>query len=121
MPVEPFTVEVEEDRLETLADGQVDSEGDAWTEWQHNDLASLAHHAERAMAAFEAECFDVGADRLGDAQLVRCSPKGDVGLVVDLRSADVYRGGVLDDAFVFGVAVVPDDGAQPTGPPLPTR
>ena len=37
------------------------------------------------------------------------------GLIVDAGSADVYRRGVLDDAFFFGVAVEPDDRAQPTG------
>jgi hypothetical protein len=38
---------------------------------------------------------------------------GDVGLVVDAGSADVDRRGLLDDAFLFGVAVEPDDRAQP--------
>ena len=40
---------------------------------------------------------------------------GDVGLVVDARPADVHRRRVLDDAFFFGVAVEPDDRAQPAG------
>ena len=40
---------------------------------------------------------------------------GDVGLVVDPRSADVHRRGVLDEAFLLGVAVEPDDRAQPAG------
>ena len=40
---------------------------------------------------------------------------GDVGLVVDAWSADVHRRRVLDDAFLFGVAVEADDGAQPPG------
>ena len=39
---------------------------------------------------------------------------GDVGLVIDPWSADVHRRGVFDDAFFFGVAVEPDDRAQPT-------
>jgi hypothetical protein len=40
---------------------------------------------------------------------------GDVGLVVDARPTDVHGRGVLDDAFFFGVAVEPDDRAQPAG------
>ena len=36
-----------------------------------------------------------------------------MGLVVDARSTDVHRRGVLDHAFLFGVAVEPDDRAQP--------
>ena len=38
---------------------------------------------------------------------------GDVGLVIDFRSPDVHRRGVLDHAFLFGVAVEADDRAQP--------
>ena len=38
---------------------------------------------------------------------------GDVGLVVDAGSADVHGRGVLDDAFLLGVAVEADHGAQP--------
>jgi hypothetical protein len=37
-----------------------------------------------------------------------------VGLVIDTWAADVHRRGVLDDAFLCGVAVEPDDREQPT-------
>ena len=76
------------------------------------------------MAAFEAELFDVGADRFGDPQPVErqqaeqrmvtgaAEPGGDehgadlvavqagrVRLVVEARSADVHRGRDRDQAF----------------------
>ena len=54
-----------------------------------------------------------GGDQDG-AELVAVEV-GDVGLVVDARPADVHRRGVLDDTFFFGVAVEPDDRAQPAG------
>src|SRR5215207_7209560 len=38
---------------------------------------------------------------------------GDVGRVVDTRSSDVHRRGMLDDALLFGVAIEPNDRAQP--------
>jgi hypothetical protein len=38
----------------------------------------------------------------------------DVRLIVDPGAADVDSGGVFDDAFLFGVAVEPDDRAQPS-------
>jgi hypothetical protein len=48
---------------------------------------------------------------------------GDAGLVVDFRSTDVDRRGVLDHPFLLGVAVEPDERAQPAshrGPRLAT-
>jgi hypothetical protein len=39
----------------------------------------------------------------------------DMGLVVDTRPADVHRWRVVDDAFLFGVAVEADNGAQAAG------
>jgi hypothetical protein len=102
-------------------------------------LATLAYHGERAVAALESEGFDVGADRLGDPQPIRCQqrdqdvvtdraqPSGDqdgaefvavevgyVGLGVDPRSADVH-GGECSMTFFFGVTVEADDHAQSPG------
>ena len=135
------TVGVDEDRsLEPFADGQIDGAGDAWRQRHRDELAALAQHGQGAVPAFLAESFDVGADRFRHPQPVQRQQRhqgviawrgqaggdqdgaelvavevGDVGLVVDPRSADVHRRGVLDDAFLFGVAVEPDDRAQPAG------
>ena len=51
--------------------GQVDRSGDAWGEWHGEQLAALAQHGQSAAAAFLAERFDVGADRLRHAQPVQ--------------------------------------------------
>ena len=62
----------EEDRaLDPLTDSQVDSPGDAWSEWHRHQLAALAQHRQRAMAALQTEGLDVGADRLRHAQPVQ--------------------------------------------------
>ena len=92
------------------------------------------------MPAFLAQRLDVGADRLGHPQPIQRQQRhqgviawrrqasgdqdraelvavevGDMGLVVDPWPADVHRRRVLDHAFFFGVAVEPDDRAQPAG------
>ena len=54
-----------------------------------------------------------GSDQDG-AELVAVEV-GDVGLVVDPRPANVDRRRMLDDALLLGVAVEPDDRAQPAG------
>jgi hypothetical protein len=60
LPVETFAVVAEEDRpLDPFADGQVDSSGGARRERDGDDLAALAQHDEGAVAAFDAEGFDV--------------------------------------------------------------
>jgi hypothetical protein len=56
---------------------------------------------------------EAGGDQDG-AELVAVQV-GDMGLVVDAGPTDVHRRGVLDDAFLLGVAVEPDDRAQPAG------
>ncbi len=69
--VEALAVRPDEDRpLGPLTNGQVDRAGRAWRERDGDDLAALAEHREGAMAAFDAERFDVGAERFGDTQAV---------------------------------------------------
>lgn len=57
----------EDGAVHPLADGEVDGPGGAWRQRKRDDLAALAGHGERAMATFETECFDVGAEGLGSA------------------------------------------------------
>ena len=72
MAVEPFTVGVEEDRtFQPFTDRQVDCPGDAWSEGHRDQLAALAQHRQRAMAALQSEGLDVGTDRLRDTQPVQ--------------------------------------------------
>ena len=66
MAIESLPVGVDEDRpVEPFADGQIDRSGDTWGERHRDQLAALAQHGQGAVAAFLAEGFDVGADRLG--------------------------------------------------------
>ena len=101
-------------------------------------LPPLRTIGEGAVAAFETELFDVGADRFGHPQAVEreqaeqrmvagvAEPGGDehgadlvaveaggVRLVVEARAAHVHRGRHRDEAFLFGVAVEARDRAQP--------
>jgi len=72
MSVEPATVNVDEDRsVEALPDRQVDGPGHSWCERHGGDLAALAQHGQRPMTTFQAEGFDVGADRFGHPQPVQ--------------------------------------------------
>ena len=69
--VEPLTVPTQEDRaLHPLADGQVERTRSARGERDDDDLAPFPQHSQGAMAAFHAECRDVGAERLRDPQAV---------------------------------------------------
>ena len=116
--VEACAVVAEEDRsLAAFADREVDGAGGSGCERDGDDLAALAQDREGAVPAFEAERFDVRADRFGDAQPVEreqairawswglAEPGGDehgadfvavesgrVRLVVESRAADVHRG-----------------------------
>ena len=141
VPVQPLPVGGQEDRpVAAFADGQVDRPGGARRERDGDDLAALAGDHQGAVAAFEAEGLDVGADGFGDPQPVerqqrdqrvlggRAEPGGDqqradlvavqadrVRLVVQPGTADVRGRGVLEQFFLDGVAVEPGDGAQPAG------
>jgi hypothetical protein len=56
MPVDPFAVGSEEDRaFHTFPDGQVNSAGDAGSEWRRHQLAARAQHRQRAMPALHTE------------------------------------------------------------------
>jgi hypothetical protein len=69
--VESSSVTAQEDRsLDPLADGEIDGPGSAWCEWNGDGLAALAQHGQGAMAAFDAESFDVSTERFGDPQPV---------------------------------------------------
>ena len=69
--VEPAAVGAEEDRsFAAFADGEVDGPGGAGRERDGDDLAALAQDGQGAVAALEAEAFDVGAGRFGDPQPV---------------------------------------------------
>jgi hypothetical protein len=90
------------------------------------------------VAAFQAEPFDVGPDRLGHSQSIQrqqrdqrvltrtgeaCSDEhrptlitietGGVGLVVQAWPADMHRRRSLEQSFLDGVAVQGGDRAQP--------
>ena len=92
------------------------------------------------MASLDAECLDIGAGGLGDAQPVESQQRdqrmlgrrpqpgrdqqraeliavqaGGVRLVVLARPADVRGRGMVKELFLHGVLVEPGDGAQPPG------
>ena len=94
----------------------------------------------RAVATFEAERFDVGAERLGDPQAVEGEKRdqgvvpgrretggdqqraefvavkaGGVRLVVEPRPTDVDGRGVIDEPFFLGVTEETCDGAESSG------
>ena len=136
----------EEDRpLDPFADGQIDRPGGSGSERDSDDLAALAQHRERAVPPFEAERFDVGAERFGDTQAVdrqqgdervlarRGQPGSDeegadlvavqaggVRLVVQARPANMGRRRPLEQAFLFGVAVEAGHRAQATSDGCPS-
>jgi hypothetical protein len=127
---------LDEDRtIETVANGQVDG---SWGEWHRGGPSALADHRQRAMPPLQAERVDVGADRLGHAQPVQRKQRhqcmiprrreaggdqhgaelvaievGDLGLVVNPWPTDVHCRRMFDGTFVLGVAVEPDERAQP--------
>ena len=53
-----------------FTDGEVDGAGGAGRERDDHDLAAFAQDRQRAVAAFEAEGFDVGTGRFGDPETV---------------------------------------------------
>ena len=136
----------EEDRpLDPFADGEIDGPGGSRGERDGDDLAALAQHRERAVAPFEAERLDVGAERFGDPQPVdrqqgdervlagRGQPGSDeegadlvavqaggVRLVVQAGPADMRRRRPLEQALLFGVAVEAGDRAEPTSDRRPS-
>jgi hypothetical protein len=62
VPVEALPVRFDEDRAHgALTDGEIDRPGHPRCERQSGGLATLAHHGEGAVAALEAEGFDVGS------------------------------------------------------------
>jgi hypothetical protein len=118
VPVEALTATGQQDRaIGAFADDEVDRSRRARGEWHGDCLAALAKHHQRAVAAFQSESFDIGADRLGDAQPVQCQQRdqrmfagagqaggdkhrsefaaveiGGIGLVVQAGSANVDGG-----------------------------
>jgi hypothetical protein len=69
--VEAFAVRSEEDRpLDPFADGRVDRPIGSRRARDGDDLAALARHRERPVAALDAEGLDVGTERFRDAQAV---------------------------------------------------
>jgi hypothetical protein len=71
--VEAFTSPGEEDRaFVAFADGEVDGAGGARGERDDDNFAALAGDGQGAVAAFEAEVFDVRAERFGYPQAVQC-------------------------------------------------
>jgi hypothetical protein len=66
--VQPLAVAAQKDRaVDPFTDGQVDRASGPGREGDGDDLAALAQHGERAVASLEAECVDIGAERLGHA------------------------------------------------------
>ena len=64
---EPVAVDSDEGRvLEAIADGQIEGSGGPRCEGDGDGLAALAVHDQGPGASFEAELFDVDAERLGD-------------------------------------------------------
>ena len=73
VPIESVAVGAAEDRsFAAFTDGEIDRPRGAGRERDGHDLAALAQDRQGAVAAFEAELFDVGAGRFGDAQPVEC-------------------------------------------------
>ena len=69
--VEALAVAVYEDRpAHALPDREVDRPRCSRGQRDGHDLAALAQHGERAVAALEAERFDVGADGFRDSEAV---------------------------------------------------
>jgi hypothetical protein len=69
--VAALAVCADEDRpFAVFPDGEVDGAGGAGREGDGDDLGALAQDGEGAVAAFEAEGFDVGAGGFGDPQAV---------------------------------------------------
>lgn len=120
-----------------VADGEVEGAGGAGDEWDDGGLVALAEDLQGAVAAFEAEVFDVGAAGFADPEAVESEEDGEccVGTVVpfggeeedaelgavhvscgrwvDLGSTDVL-GGVGGGAAVdVGEPVVPADSGEP--------
>ena len=130
-----------EDRsADPFADGEVDRPGGARGHGYGDGLATLADDGERPMAPFDAESFDVGADRFGDPEAVEGQQRdqgmlgggaesgGDqldadlvavqadgVRLVVEAGSTDVDCRGVGEKTLLFGVSVEAADRAEPAG------
>ena len=64
VPVESATVVAEEDRaISAITDREIDRSRRARRERDGHGLAAFADDAQGAVAALEAESFDVGADR----------------------------------------------------------
>jgi len=139
--VQPPPGRGEEDRpLGPLADGEVDRPGGARRERDSDDLAALAQHGEGAMPPFGAERFDVGAERLRDAQPVQREQRhqgvlgrgtepggnqdgaelvavqgGGMRLVVHPGPADMRGGRVAEQPLLDRVPVEAGHGRKPPG------
>ena len=73
MPIESGAVRSAEDGTFTaFTDREIDRRGGARRQRDSHDLPAFAQDPQRAMAAFEAELFDVGARRFGDPQPIEC-------------------------------------------------
>jgi hypothetical protein len=57
--------------IDAFPDGQVDGSGGARRERDGDDLAALAQHSQRAVAALGAQRFDIRAERFTDLQPVQ--------------------------------------------------
>ena len=65
--------EPQEDRaLAAVSDREIDRAGGPGRKRNDDDLAALAENPQGAVAAFDAELFDVRTDRFGDPQPVEC-------------------------------------------------
>lgn len=65
--VESCAGAVAEDRsFGSFADGEIDSAGGSWCEWDGHGLAAFAVDDEGAVSSFESELFDVRSDRFRD-------------------------------------------------------
>ena len=62
----------EDGTFAAFTDREIDRPRGAGRQRDGHDLAAFAQDLQRAMAAFQAELFDVGARRFGDPQPIQC-------------------------------------------------
>ena len=87
MTIETLAIAGQQDRsLGAFADDEIDRSRGARSERNGDGLAALAQHDQGAVSAFQAESFDVGADRFGDPQPVKCQQR-DQGVFAGTRQA----------------------------------
>jgi hypothetical protein len=131
--IEALAIGADEDRsLTAFPNREVDGTRGAQRERDDDNLATLAHDGQRAVAALETERFNVGAAGFGgpqpDERLIASTREpgghqqgadfvaveaGGMGLVVEARSPNMDGRGGCDEPFFFGVAVEARNRAQP--------